>query len=65
MITADTTARELEDALGSDRLTLYGQHGEWSAVVWREPLWGIGKGTTWWEAADKALKNLREKAKKP
>lgn len=62
LITVATTAWELEKLLDGARLTLYGQSGEWSAVVWLDQTtYGIGKGSTWYQAADRALRNARGK----
>lgn len=62
LITAMTTARELQELMDDARLTLYGQGIEWSAVVWLDQkTWGVGKGSSWYMAADLALRNARRK----
>lgn len=61
VITGDTTARDIQELLGTDRLTLYGAGVEWSAVVWIGGAYGVGKGGTWYLAADRALRNARGK----
>lgn len=62
LITADTTSREIEELLGDARLTLYGRGIEWNAVVWLDKkTYGVGKGGSWYLAADRALRNARGK----
>lgn len=62
LIHGETTARELEELLGTARLTLYGANCEWSAVVWLDQeTYGVGKGQTWYQAADRALRNAKGK----
>lgn len=63
LITGFTTAREIDELLGGARLTLYGAGVEWNAVVWLDgKLWGVGKGSAWYVAADRALRHARGKA---
>ena len=66
LITGETTATEFEELLAGARLTLYGSGGEWNAVVWMndEKIWGTGKGSTWYQAADRALRSARGKAER-
>lgn len=62
LITVATTAWEVDKLLDGVRLTLYGRNPEWSAVVWLDDnTYGVGKGNSWYLAADRALRNARGK----